>query len=107
MSRTDVKDAVRERYSQAAQRVSKGKSCCGGDAALEGASPIISNLYDVSEKSMLPEAAVLASLGCGNPTALAQLQPGEIVLDWARAAASTFCFPHAASAPRAKLTAST
>ena len=81
MSQTDVKDAVRERYSQAAQRVSKGKSCCGGDAALEGASPIISNLYDVSEKSMLPEAAVLASLGCGNPTALAQLQAGETVLD--------------------------
>ena len=68
MSQSDVKDAVRERYSQAAQRVSKGKSCCGGDAALEGASPIISNLYDVSEKSVLPEAAVLASLGCGNPT---------------------------------------
>ena len=81
MSQTDVKDAVRERYSQAAQRVSKGKSCCGGDAALEGTSPIISNLYDVSEKSMLPEAAVLASLGCGNPTALAQLQAGETVLD--------------------------
>ena len=81
MSQTDVKDAVRERYSQAAQRVSKGKSCCAGDAALEGANPIISNLYDVSEKSVLPEAAVLASLGCGNPTALAQLQPGEIVLD--------------------------
>ncbi len=81
MSQTDVKEAVRERYSQAAQRVSKGKPCCGGDAALEGTSPIISNLYDVSEKSVLPEAAVLASLGCGNPTALAQLQPGEIVLD--------------------------
>jgi SAM-dependent methyltransferase len=81
MSQTDVKEAVRGRYSQAAQRVSKGGSCCGGDAALEGTSPIISNLYDVSEKSVLPEAAVLASLGCGNPTALAQLQPGETVLD--------------------------
>jgi 2-polyprenyl-3-methyl-5-hydroxy-6-metoxy-1,4-benzoquinol methylase len=81
MSQTDVKEAVRERYSQAAQRVSKGKSCCGGDAALAGSNPITSNLYDVSEKGALPEAAVLASLGCGNPTALAQLQPGETVLD--------------------------
>src|SRR3974390_2391946 len=81
MSRTNIKEAVRERYGEAARRVSQGKSCCGGDAALEGANPIISNLYDVSEKGALPEAAVLASLGCGNPTALAQLQPGETVLD--------------------------
>ncbi|MFZ1109834.1 MAG: arsenite methyltransferase [Rhodomicrobium sp.] len=81
MSETDVKEAVRERYSQAARRVSEGRSCCGGDAALSGTNPITSNLYDVSEKSSLPEAAVLASLGCGNPTALAQLQPGETVLD--------------------------
>jgi arsenite methyltransferase len=81
MSQTDVKEAVRERYSQAARRVSEGRSCCGGDAALEGASPIISSLYDVCEKGALPEAAVLASLGCGNPTALAQLAPGETVLD--------------------------
>ncbi len=81
MSRTDVKDAVRERYSEAARRVSEGRSCCGGNAALAGTNPITSNLYDVSEKGALPEAAVLASLGCGNPTALAQLQPGETVLD--------------------------
>jgi arsenite methyltransferase len=81
MSKIDVKEAVRERYSQAAQRVSEGRSCCGGDAALGGSNPITSNLYDVSEKGALPEAAVLASLGCGNPTALAQLAPGETVLD--------------------------
>ena len=81
MSQTDVKDVVRERYGQAARRVSEGRSCCGGDAALIGTNPITSNLYDVSEKGALPEAAVLASLGCGNPTALAQLQPGETVLD--------------------------
>jgi arsenite methyltransferase len=81
MSDTGVKEAVRERYGEAARRVSEGISCCGGNAALAGSSPITSNLYDVSEKGALPEAAVLASLGCGNPTALAQLQPGEIVLD--------------------------
>ncbi len=81
MSHTDVRDAVRERYSEAARRVSEGRSCCGGNAALAGMNPITSNLYDVSEKGALPEAAVLASLGCGNPTALAQLQPGETVLD--------------------------
>ncbi len=81
MSHADVKEAVRERYSQAARRVSEGASCCGGNAALAGTNPITSNLYDVSEKGALPEAAVLASLGCGNPTALAQLQPGETVLD--------------------------
>ncbi len=81
MSHNGIKEAVRERYGQAARRVSKGTSCCGGNAALAGTSPITSNLYDVSEKNALPEAALLASLGCGNPTALAQLQPGETVLD--------------------------
>src|SRR3974390_2803992 len=81
MSRTNIKEAVRERYGEAARRVSQGASCCGGNAALAGSSPITSNLYDVSEKGALPEAAVLASLGCGNPTALAKLNPGETVLD--------------------------
>jgi 2-polyprenyl-3-methyl-5-hydroxy-6-metoxy-1,4-benzoquinol methylase len=81
MSQTNVKEAVRDRYSQAARRVSEGRSCCGGDAALAGSNPITANLYDLSEKGALPEAAVLASLGCGNPTALAQLAPGETVLD--------------------------
>ncbi|KAI95760.1 arsenite S-adenosylmethyltransferase [Rhodomicrobium udaipurense JA643] len=81
MSDTNVKEAVRERYAQAARHVSEGRPSCCGNAALEGSEPITSNLYDVSEKGMLPEAAVLASLGCGNPTALAQLAPGETVLD--------------------------
>ena len=84
MTTSDIKETVRERYSEAARRVSSGKEgcCCGSAAsALEGSSPIISNLYDVSETGALPDAAVLASLGCGNPTALAQLQPGETVLD--------------------------
>jgi SAM-dependent methyltransferase len=71
-----IKDAVREKYSQAAVRV--GGSCCGEAAC---ASPITSNLYADAETGGLPEAAVLASLGCGNPTALAELAPGETVLD--------------------------
>ena len=74
---TDIKEAVRQKYSQAAERVG---SCCG-TPALEGTSPITSNLYSNLETGELPEAAVLASLGCGNPTALAQLHAGEIVLD--------------------------
>ncbi len=81
MSDTGIKEAVRERYSEAAKRVSGGGSCCGGKAAAVGPNPITSNLYDVTEQGSLPEAAVLASLGCGNPTALAQLNPGETVLD--------------------------
>ena len=83
MSDTDIKEAVRERYSEAARRVSEGGagSCCGGKGAAMDPNPITSNLYNVSEKGALPEAAVLASLGCGNPTALAQIKAGETVLD--------------------------
>jgi arsenite methyltransferase len=73
-----IKEAVRERYSQAALRA--GGSCCGGGDRDE-CSPITSNLYADHETGDLPEAAVLASLGCGNPTALAELKPGETVLD--------------------------
>jgi arsenite methyltransferase len=82
MSDANIKEAVRERYSEAAKRVSGGAngSCCGGKAAFDP-NPITSNLYGIDEKGALPEAAVLASLGCGNPTALAQLKPGETVLD--------------------------
>jgi arsenite methyltransferase len=72
-----IKEAVREKYSQAALRAG---SCCGG-AERAGCSPITSNLYGDHETGDLPEAAVLASLGCGNPTALAELKPGETVLD--------------------------
>jgi SAM-dependent methyltransferase len=74
---TDIKEAVRQKYSQAAEHVG---SCCG-TPALPGASPITSNLYSKLETRELPEAAVLASLGCGNPTALAELKQGETVLD--------------------------
>jgi arsenite methyltransferase len=78
----EVKDVVKEKYAQAALRVhSGGSSCCGASAAIEGCDPITSNLYDVSQTGALPEEAVLASLGCGNPTALAQLNAGETVLD--------------------------
>lgn len=79
----DIKDVVREKYGAAALRVTTGGSlCCGGVAALDGrCDPITGNLYSDGETAQLPEAAVLASLGCGNPTALAELNPGEIVLD--------------------------
>src|SRR6476620_2629968 len=71
---TDIKEIVREKYSQAAVRAG---SCCGAKPS----DPITSNLYSDLETGELPEAAVLASLGCGNPTALAELKEGETVLD--------------------------
>ncbi|HYB58574.1 MAG TPA: arsenite methyltransferase [Alphaproteobacteria bacterium] len=78
----EVKEAVRSKYSKAALRVrSEAGACCGKSAARERSFPITSNLYNEGETAALPEAAVLASLGCGNPTALAELAPGEIVLD--------------------------
>src|SRR6202163_4526636 len=79
----EIKEVVREKYGQAALRVtSGGSSCCGASAALDGCcDPITSNLYDATQKGEIPEEALLASLGCGNPTALAQLKPGEVVLD--------------------------
>ena len=83
MSDTTLRDTVREKYGEAALRVTTGgSSCCGASAALDGCcDPITSNLYDESQKGLLPEEAVLASLGCGNPTALATLATGETVLD--------------------------
>jgi arsenite methyltransferase len=80
----EIKDVVKEKYGQAALRVhSGGNSCCGAGAALLDGScdPITSNLYDTGQTGALPEEALLASLGCGNPTALAQLNAGETVLD--------------------------
>jgi arsenite methyltransferase len=80
-----IKEVVKERYGQAALRVvsGKGSACCGASpsSCCSSADPITSDLYDLDEKSQLPEAAVLASLGCGNPTALAELKAGETVLD--------------------------
>jgi arsenite methyltransferase len=81
MDATEVKEAVREKYSAAARRVSSvGSSCCGPSKA-SGCGAITSNLYDSVQTDALPDTAVLASLGCGNPTALAQLSAGETVLD--------------------------
>jgi arsenite methyltransferase len=81
MDATDVREAVREKYSAAARRVSSaGSSCCGTTKA-SGCDAITANLYDSAQTEALPETAVIASLGCGNPTALAQLSAGETVLD--------------------------
>jgi arsenite methyltransferase len=78
----EIKEAVKEKYGQAALRVQSGSGgCCGASAGISGCDPITSNLYDHSQTGVLPEEAVLASLGCGNPTALAQLNAGETVLD--------------------------
>jgi ubiquinone/menaquinone biosynthesis C-methylase UbiE len=82
MSDANIQEVVKQKYGEAAKRASSGGSaCCGGGANLSGCDPITKNLYSDSEKGSLPEQAVAASLGCGNPTALAQLQLGEIVLD--------------------------
>ncbi|MCC6194784.1 MAG: arsenite methyltransferase [Burkholderiales bacterium] len=81
---TDVKEVVRERYGEAARRVKSGRGscCCEGAAAASGCcDPITSNLYEPGQSGEVPEAALEASLGCGNPTALAELAPGETVLD--------------------------
>jgi arsenite methyltransferase len=83
MSAEDIRTTVRERYGQAALRVTSGasSSCCGGSCGTASDDPITSNLYSAAETATLPAEAVLASLGCGNPTALAELHEGEVVLD--------------------------
>jgi arsenite methyltransferase len=99
IERDDVRDLVRQKYGEAALRVmnNQGGACCGGSSVMGDVccndapadadccsnveDPITSNLYSDTEAAEIPEAAVLASLGCGNPTALAQLNAGEIVLD--------------------------
>jgi SAM-dependent methyltransferase len=80
---SDLKAAIREKYGQAATRAQAGAtSCCGtGSTSKSCCDPITSNLYDAAQAGDVPEAAMLASLGCGNPTALAELKPGETVLD--------------------------
>src|ERR1700723_1365956 len=83
MSTTGIKEVVKEKYGQAALRVKTGgSSCCGATAASGlGCDPITSNLYDSFQAGQVPDEAMLACLGCGNPTALAKLNPGEVVLD--------------------------
>jgi arsenite methyltransferase len=72
MSDQEIKDTLQEKYGEAALKARSGASCCD---------PISANLYDASQTNSLPEGAVLASLGCGNPTALADLHAGDVVLD--------------------------
>src|SRR5213594_4445783 len=82
MSEPNIQEAVKQKYGEAAKRAaSGGTASCGGGAELSCCDPITKDLYNDAEKAALPPKAVAASLGCGNPTALAQLQPGEIVLD--------------------------
>jgi arsenite methyltransferase len=83
MSTPNVKEAVREKYGQAALRVKwgEGSPCCCGDRPAGSCDPITSNLYDAAQEGEVPNTAIKASLGCGNPTALAELKAGEIVLD--------------------------
>src|SRR5271156_1701293 len=76
-----IKEVIKEKYGQAALRVGTGGSSCCGATPSRGCDPITSNLYDTSQTGQIPEQALQASLGCGNPTALAKLNPGEIVLD--------------------------
>ncbi len=80
----NITDAVRQKYGEAARRVTSGESaaCCGtSPSAACGCDPVTANLYDAAETDAVPDTALQASLGCGNPTALARLQPGEVVLD--------------------------
>src|SRR5580658_5889917 len=83
MSEPNIRDAVKEKYGSAALRVGHGgSSCCGATPATScGCDPITSNLYDAAQSGQIPAEAMLASLGCGNPTALAKLNVGETVLD--------------------------
>ena len=85
MSTENIKSIVQEKYGEAAKRAASGQAsaCCGSSpaSAIEGCDPITANLYGENEAGSVPEAALRASLGCGNPTALAKLAPGEIVLD--------------------------
>src|SRR6267142_965772 len=81
MGHDEIKRAVQQKYGQAALRVAGGEGGSCGGAGNCGCDPVSSNLYDPAETATLPEGAVLASLGCGNPTTLAELHEGEVVLD--------------------------
>src|SRR5438876_2993206 len=82
MSEPNIQEAVKQKYGEAAKRAATGgTACCGAGAELSGCDPITKDLYSDAEKAALPEKSVAASLGCGNPTALVALQPGQTVLD--------------------------
>jgi len=81
VDRTDIKEIVKEKYGQAALRGNSGSCCGAADSKGSTCDPIASNLYDAAQMQQIPGEALQASLGCGNPTALAKLNPGEVVLD--------------------------
>src|ERR1700740_1492814 len=82
MSEPNIRETVKEKYGSAALRVAAGgSSCCGATAATGSSDPITSDLYEAAQSSQIPAEAMHASLGCGNPTALAKLNAGEAVLD--------------------------
>lgn len=81
MDSTNIKEIVKEKYGQAALRGTSGSCCGSAEASATSCDPITSNLYDAAQMAEIPGEAVQASLGCGNPTALAKLNPGEVVLD--------------------------
>ena len=110
MADQSITETVREKYGRAARQVETGKTaCCGTAPSASGLSgdPITSNLYEISQKGEIPETALAASLGCGNPTALAKLRPAKSFSISVRAAASTCCFPPGGSGRAARPTAST
>jgi arsenite methyltransferase len=105
---TSIREAVRTRYAAAAESVSNegDASCCGTGTVLsdEDAQVFGAGLYDEGERGELPDTATMASLGCGNPTAVAELRAGETVLDLGSAAASTCCSPPSGSVRPARHT---
>jgi arsenite methyltransferase len=103
---SDLKQVVKQKYGEAAIRVwsAAQKSCCETPGCQAKGEPVTPSFYDDADQRLIPDEALLASLGCGNPTALAELKSGETVLDRARAAASTCFSPPAASGPTARLT---
>ena len=102
-----IKEIAKAKYSEAALRIGEGKETAAGASALDGYDPITSDLCDSAQASGLREKAVAASLGCGNPTARAELKARETVLDRARAGASMCCSRQSVSARQERPTAST
>ena len=106
----NITDAVKEKYGHAVLPVSKGQgnACCGSAPSSAGSGdPITSNLYDAGQTGQIPEEAVKASLGCGNPTALAELNDGETVLDLGSGGGIDVLLSARRVGPPAKRTAST